>query len=429
MNSFFKSSIRIGILYLFLVGSGFALIYAVHLIPFQSIKKNVDKSCEIIGREKYYNVLYYDYGFHLNIHRGNMNYCLDGHTDAWMLMETCNVKKENHIRASMANDRMQLKDGQLPFDVVTGYSSKLNDKDVILYNYGRYWHGYLITLIPALMFMDLSQIRTLNCIIFSLLIIAICFLSYKRTNLATPIAFIIPLAFGLFFPIVPYSLQYSSVFYIAFVSSIVLLIFNKYWLLESRIWGFFFIVGALTSYFDFLTAPIVTLGFPLTFYGLLKKNPNIRELFMLCMIWAIGYGLMWSSKWILAYFLAGVNVFEETYSHAAIWTGADGNGGSILHFLSHLVVNAPFFNNILMGLIILGIIIPPKKNGETHRNLWLLFIASIPVVWLFIMRQHTMIHYYFSWRNLLVSFFALLLFCYKITDFSRIKIFSNNISK
>ena len=416
-----KTFTLIGKIYLLLLLVGIALIYCVHCIPFSAIKKNVDVSCRIIGHEKYYNVLYYDFGFKLNIHQGNMNYLLDGLTDAVMLMETCNTKEENHLRASMANDRIKTKQGEFPTDIIDGYTARLNEENVELYSYGRYWHGYLVTLIPALTIMDLPHIRFFNCVLFLLLILSICYLAHRELCLSVMIAFLIPLAFGLFFPIVPYSLQYSSVFYIAFISSIILLSYSRYWITKSRIVVFFFIVGAITSFFDFLTAPIVTLGFPLLFYGLRKETPTVKKLFLLCAIWAMGYGLMWMSKWIVAYLLAGVNVFEHAYSHAAIWTGTNGAEGSLIQLLRHLVVNAPVFNNILLGLILMALFVIPKRRGEIRKNSWLLFVALVPIVWLMLMRQHTFIHYWFSWRNLLVSFFALLLFVYRIADYSRIQ--------
>ena len=424
-----KTFTLIGKTYLLLLLVGIALIYCVHCIPFSAIKQNVDISCKIIGHEKFYNVLYYDFGFKPNIHQGNMNYLLDGLTDAVMLMETCNTKEENHLRASMANDRIKTKQGELPFDVIDGYTARLNDKNAELYSYGRYWHGYLVTLIPALTMMDLSQIRIFNCILFLLLIISICYLTYRNFSLSAMIAFLIPLAFGLFFPIVPYSLQYSSVFYIAFISSIILLSYNKYWITKPRIVVFFFIVGAITSFFDFLTAPIVTLGFPLLFYGLRKETPTIKELFLLCAIWAMGYSLMWISKWIIAYLLAGVNVFEDAYSHAATWTGTNVERPSLVQLLRHLVVNAPVFNNILLGIILIVLFFIPKKLSEIRKNSWFLFVALVPIAWLILMRRHTYIHYWFSWRNLLVSFFALLLFVNRIADYRRIKQFISTLFK
>lgn len=428
-KNLFMTGIGVVISYIALVLLGTALLFGVHCIPFEKIRENVDVSCRIIGHEKYHNVLYYDFGFKLNIHQGNMNYLLDGLTDAVMLMETCNTKEENHLRASMANNRIKTKQGELPFDVIDGYTARLSDENIELYSYGRYWHGYLVTLIPALTMMDLSQIRIFNCILFLLLIIAICYLTYRELCLSTMIAFLIPLAFGLFFPIVPYSLQYSSVFYIAFISSIIILSCNKFRITKPRTIVFFFIVGAITSFFDFLTAPIVTLGFPLLFCGLRKETPTIKELFLLCAIWAMGYGLMWISKWIVAYLLAGVNVFEEAYSHASIWTGTSGEKPSLVQLLRHLVVNAPIFNNILLGVILIVLFFIPKRLGEIRKNSWLLFVALVPIAWLILMRQHTYIHYWFSWRNLLVSYCALLLFVSRIADYKRIQQFVSTLFK
>lgn len=66
---------------------------------------------------------------------------------------------------------------------------------------------------------------------------------------------------------------------------------------------FFLIVGILTSYFDFLTYPIVTLGIPLCCYFLLESDRlwnNIKRLTGFSVSWAIGYAGMWAAKWVIA---------------------------------------------------------------------------------------------------------------------------------
>ena len=66
---------------------------------------------------------------------------------------------------------------------------------------------------------------------------------------------------------------------------------------------FFLIVGILTSYFDFLTYPVVTLGIPLCCYFLLESDRlwnNIKRLTGFSVSWAIGYAGMCAAKWVIA---------------------------------------------------------------------------------------------------------------------------------
>lgn len=144
----------------------------------------------------------------------------------------------------------------------------------------------MVTLVPSLTVMDLSQIRILNYILFCLLIVVIAYLSWRKIGLATSGIFLLTLALSLFI-IVPYSLQFSSVFYIGFIASVLLLLSEKIRLLNNAVICFFF-VGGLTSYIDFLTSPIISLGFPLIYWGILEdgKQTTCKNVLVLCVFFS-----------------------------------------------------------------------------------------------------------------------------------------------
>ena len=66
----------------------------------------------------------------------------------------------------------------------------------------------------------------------------------------------------------------------------------------------FLLTGILTSYFDFLTYPVVTLGFPLCAYFLLAERESIKKglqkVIGYSFCWGVGYVGMWALKWIIA---------------------------------------------------------------------------------------------------------------------------------
>lgn len=59
-----------------------------------------------------------------------------------------------------------------------------------------------------------------------------------------------------------------------------------------------------TSYFDFLTYPVASLGMPLIVWLLLHREENARARLARCcscgLCWAFGYAGMWAGKWALA---------------------------------------------------------------------------------------------------------------------------------
>ena len=196
MRSFSIRSILTGFIsllsaYIFLVAIGLSLIYFVHQIPFNVIRENVEMSAKIIHKEgEKYSLL----GQYLNLPIKNSRYALDGLTDGIMLKETYNTGKDDVLENALLN-RLVHEDGTSVF-------------------YARYWHGYLVTLLPSLVMMDIYRIRVMNSVLFSLLLIFICYLTYKKLDINTAGFFLLTILVSMFFPIVPYSLQFSTVFYI-----------------------------------------------------------------------------------------------------------------------------------------------------------------------------------------------------------------------
>ena len=213
------------IAYITMVLLGFAGIYCAHCIPFERIKVNVDSSGKLIHNEGYYDVLRQDFNLSLTENTNNNAFTLDGWSESVMLMETCNTGHDNVLENSIKNGMMKRRSGESPYDYIHEYTNMKGDKGI----YGRYWHGYLVTLIPILTIMDLSQIRILNMCLFAMLICGIIYLSAKKIDKATAAIFAFTMGICIFFPVVPYSMQFSSMFYVGLCSALCLLCFENLW--------------------------------------------------------------------------------------------------------------------------------------------------------------------------------------------------------
>lgn len=74
----------------------------------------------------------------------------------------------------------------------------------------------------------------------------------------------------------------------------------------------FLIIGMLTSFFDFLTYPLFTLGMPLILISVLGTFSSVQKLCDIVknsIFWGIGYGGMWCGKWMVGSILTGDNLF------------------------------------------------------------------------------------------------------------------------
>ena len=396
MRSFSIRSILTGFIsllsaYIFLVAIGLSLIYFVHQIPFNVIRENVEMSAKIIHKEgEKYSLL----GQYLNLPIKNSRYALDGLTDGIMLKETYNTGKDDALENALLN--------------------KLVHEDGTSVFYARYWHGYLVTLLPSLVMMDIYRIRVMNSVLFSLLLIFICYLTYKKLDINTAGFFLLTILVSMFFPIVPYSLQFSTVFYISFVAIIILLILDKRWNNRKNAMLLFFIVGGITSYADLLTAPIITVGLPLIFYCLLRKSQVslYKDILFLAFMWLLGYGSVWGTKWLLAYYITGYDIVKNAVDQSKFRLG---NDIGIFQILVTIVLSTPTIIQWLM-LVIMGFWFGATKDQEAiKKNVWLLLTALFPILWMCVLKNHTSIHFWFVWRSEIVSVFALLLFVSRTT--------------
>ena len=126
-------------------------------------------------------------------------------------------------------------------DIMIERATENPDKSV-LYNamdcngYPRYWHGYLAFLKPLMIVLSYSQIRYLYMILYMMLFAAVVMKLAKTINTAAAYTWTISLVMA-YFVILPFSLQYSSVFLLMFIAMLRL---NKYTMdLTGNRWGFF----------------------------------------------------------------------------------------------------------------------------------------------------------------------------------------------
>ena len=87
----------------------------------------------------------------------------------------------------------------------------------------------------------------------------------------------------------------------------------------------FLLSGVITSYFDLLTYPLLSLTFPLiTLLLMIRKHEKIVSnkmiVGMICLnsfFWGIGYGGMFISKWLVATLITGNDVFSIAVNFAS----------------------------------------------------------------------------------------------------------------
>lgn len=390
------------------------LIIGVHTIPQSAIKENVITSTHTLQEE--------------GLCKEFLNFTLfqmDNFTDTYMLNLAISADIKHPIEAGMMNYKYRSQEYMdIAYDtekVARGETMNLEKS-----SYGRYWQGYQVILRPLLTILTYPQIRILNYTIFTLLIIAIIWLLAQKISTATACIFGVSLLI-INFPIVPYSMQFSTCFYIAFISMILLIKIPSLTKSTSNTFCTFFIIGGITSYLDFLTTPQLTLGLPLIIYMLTKHPQNTwRTVIVISIAWGLGYGLLWASKWMMGYLLTGNNILVDAMESAKFristkYNDMDMSLSNILQLFWNKITTKnllPFFFVGIIGILLfIGAYIKILKNKQVFKEYsWLLLITLITPIWFLVLRNHSVIHYWFTWRAGLLSLFSLLLFIYYTTD-------------
>lgn len=306
-------------------------------------------------------------------------------------------------------------------------------------NYARYWHGYLVFLRPMLCFFNYLQIRYINMFLFMILISAVFSKVKDRLGWGIAVSFIIALCMTNIL-IIPWSLQFSPVYYIMLIFMIVILSFYQGQDDKSEFWTLAFLfVGMLTNFLDFLSAPLLTVGVPLCIITLLELKVNREQgnkkillkdtVFMVS--WGLGYALCWISKWVIASLVLQKNILLDAAKQAELRSvgGEETVIDAITKNLGSLEM--PYFQNIVekwygLSLVILivailigAVILFHKKNLKS--TLPFVLLAVMPYIWMCVFKQHSSMHWIFVYRIQMISVFALLSIYIHIFDWDRFK--------
>ena len=183
-------------------------------------------------------------------------------------------------------------------------------------------------------------------------------------------------------------------------------------LCESMI-AWFLVIGMMTSYCDFLTYPVFTLGIPLLFllicmreYGDAVSLPATA--FKNSVYWAVGYIGMWVQKWILCTVFTGENLVADGIRSIMIRSGRDVMGEQVGYWETldgNIIVIAKYPYLLAFGAAGLIIFLLCKKYKKEHKVtcskaafMTYVYIAVLPFLWYAISINHSYIHSFMTYN-------------------------------
>lgn len=414
--------VRLALIVLVAVALGFGLLAVSSYLPAQPIGRNIAADARVLLEEPRERTWL------------GIEHLTDPYTDA-LIMNTTMIDKSDALGSSLAGRNFAGASGDARESLVTRAENGIGANDT----YGRFWHGYTGPLRALFSFMTYTQWRVLNTVLVWIGVVALVLVGWRRLGPTAALLLAVALMFAAP-PVVGESLQFSPVFHLAVWASVVGLLLARDRECRDFDLYLFLVVGLATAYLDLFTAPLLTLGLPLVVLlahrisqrtraseptGLTKWELTGRATGS----WALGYGVMWASKW--AFMVAAVDrlAMEDVATSATVWLGP---GVGIFERWTAMSTNfeylvpASWWPNDVSGtlapmvvlLIVFGVLalwfvlarVVGVKDGSVPQALPLLAVAIGPMLWLMVVVRHAADAAFMEYRVLLVTMAAVALF-------------------
>lgn len=344
------------------------------------------------------------------------NVRFDNYSDAVMIEEAYGFERTSNPLTDAISSKYYPSDNptQAVYDV---YVKNISVEKVA---YARYWHGYAVFLRPLLVITDLSGIRLINYVMLFTLAAITLILIYRRLPHIYFWGFLISLlAVDIIF--VPQCMHLTSVFYIAFAASIAILAIPKISTGKTFAMCFFLAIGSLTSFFDLMTAPMITWGIPLILFCAVSPcKSKVRAVIILSLCWIAGYALMWICKWILVAIFISPDIFSNALGTVVFRSIASNNMtegliDSIIHqYWSKYNILFSAVGFVFVLYIAATAIVLRKAEVRQYLKqysyLWLIALGTL--VWYTATFQQSIMHLFFTKRAMLVIIYTLIIWSY-----------------
>ena len=141
-------------------------------------------------------------------------------------------------------------------------------------------------------------------------------------------------------------------------------------------------------------------------------------------LWVFGYGSMWALKWLTGSLILRRNVLADAMNAVAFRTGGEyanldlGIKNAINVNMWH-IKGSVLTVFLLLTLVTWTVILFLRIRKHTLRidaagALCAAALGFFPIVWFAVLRNHSVIHNYFTYKNLAVSVLAFPLFLYRL---------------
>jgi len=273
-------------------------------------------------------------------------------------------------------------------------------------DYFRYWHGQSVISRPLLSVLPYNDLRGL---LFTVSIVLLGILVWRLGCDFSPLT-------GLAF-LLPFLVLNAMGFWVVVTKAVTwFLIIGGALFFSRRITKApplisFFVLGGLTAFFDFLTTPILVFALSAIVYLMYQGAGSARsrwtDLLAIGIFWCAGYLGLWAGKFVLAAIILDLPVWEDVASAAAF--RIRGASEHVETFLPGAAIYQNFAAlKTIWGVVAILLFIVGSLWSKQRRLAWVrlwreggifIAIATIPLLWLEVMSNHSQIHAAFTHLN------------------------------
>lgn len=384
---------------------GFGALCLVHLLPVDRMKEHVLEGRDAINA-------------HAQTVPGYISTSIDNFTDTIMLSEAICPVEAPLIEKVIFNYQVNYWRG---YDQQENLIRYLNGEDGYRYQgYTHYWGGWQVVLKPLLLLFDYADILVINSILQTLLTILIV-TGLCRQNKQYVVFPFLAVLLSIMPMTIAVCLQFCDVYYITLIGT-ALIVWQFERIRKERMYLLFLVLGMCTSYFDFLTYPLVSLGIPLVMFitciGAEKLMKQIFYVLQCSALWCVGYVGMWSGKWML-----GSILMPEAGSLSVAISSIAYRGSNKATDMEVLTIFDVLFANLyvylkwpimaLLGVSALYLLYKAVKKdfltnirGGLFSCIPYLLICTYPIGWYMLASNHSYEHKFMAYRELAIASFA-----------------------
>ena len=397
MNHIKNPFAKYAILFFLLVASYFLFVVFSAFLPDRIIQRRVYHAAKSLNEAGNYPRVLID-----------EEVCrLDNFTDALILNQIYSVDRHHPMRSAMLVSRWETDsaDGQTgALYLKTRHAEGLEEVDYI-----HYWHGSTFLYRFLLLFFSFSQLKWLMYVTIFLLLFFFLRSYYPIAGLWNSLAFLFSwlLVYGF---VMPASLQFFPILAISLVASLLLIRCRKN---PQAVGAVFFAAASLSAFFDILTVPLLSFGWPLAVWLTLpSKRPltlsyGLRNMLVWGLLWVAGFVLTFLAKWLIAAAVLGWGVMSNAFEAGLYRVGADDftRWDAVVENVKLL----PYGLLLLVVLLFLVVGILRSRGSFGIRGVLLLLSALMPYMWYLVFSNHSYQHFWFTYRLQAITICAVLM--------------------